>query len=131
VSQLSSITPKDVEKIFDKCLFGDNVTCKREPARNQIYEFLIKISEANKEIAQKVVEKTKTVILENMPLMKVSYSSEVNKRSLYGYAGLKNLGNICYMNSMIQHLFVNKTFRYLLLRADDEQEPEWSYDAKG
>lgn len=41
--------------IFDKCLFGGNITCKKEPARNQIYELLIKISEANKEIAQQVV----------------------------------------------------------------------------
>jgi len=56
-----------------------------------------------------------------MPLMKVTYSSEVNKRNTYGYAGLKNLGNICYMNSMIQQLFMNKTFRYLILRADDER----------
>ena len=51
--------------------------------------------------------------------MKVTYSTEVNKRCTYNYAGLKNLGNICYMNSMIQQLYVNKTFRYLLLRAND------------
>jgi uncharacterized UBP type Zn finger protein len=56
-----------------------------------------------------------------MPLMKVTYSTEVNKRSTYGYAGLKNLGNICYMNSMVQQLYVNKVFRYLLLRADDSK----------
>jgi uncharacterized UBP type Zn finger protein len=66
-----------------------------------------------------------------MPLMKVVYSSEVNKRSSYGYAGLKNLGNICYMNSMIQQLFVNKTFRYLLLRIDDKKELEIVLDQKG
>lgn len=63
--------------------------------------------------------------------MKVAYSTEVNKRCSYGYAGLKNLGNICYMNSMIQQLYVNKTFRYLLLRANDRKEPEWTFDAKG
>ena len=51
--------------------------------------------------------------------MKVLYSSEVNKKSSYGYAGLKNLGNICYMNSMIQQLYTNKNFRYLLLRIND------------
>ncbi len=38
-----------------------------------------------------------------------------------GYAGLKNLGNICYINSMIQQLYMNKQFRYLILRINDHQ----------
>lgn len=53
--------------------------------------------------------------------MKVVYSADVNKKSTYGYAGLKNLGNICYMNSMIQQLYVNKTFRNLLQRINDHK----------
>lgn len=36
-----------------------------------------------------------------------------------GYAGLKNLGNICYINSMMQQLYMNKSFRYLILRIND------------
>jgi ubiquitin carboxyl-terminal hydrolase 34 len=55
--------------------------------------------------------------------MKIVYSNEVNQSSHYGYAGLKNLGNICYMNSMIQQLFSNKTFRYLLHRINDQKQP--------
>ncbi|MCB0370206.1 MAG: hypothetical protein KDD45_12475 [Bdellovibrionales bacterium] len=38
-----------------------------------------------------------------------------------GYAGIKNLGNICYMNSMMQQLYMNKTFRYLLMRINDHK----------
>ena len=63
--------------------------------------------------------------------MKVVYSSDVNKKSTYGYAGLKNLGNICYMNSMIQQLYINKTFRNLLQRINDHKLPELTFDAKG
>ena len=53
--------------------------------------------------------------------MKIVYCNEFKERSATGYAGLKNLGNICYMNSMIQQLFMNKNFRYLLLRVEDNE----------
>lgn len=53
--------------------------------------------------------------------MKIVYCNEFKERSSSGYVGLKNLGNICYMNSMIQQLFMNKNFRYLLLRVDDKE----------
>lgn len=35
------------------------------------------------------------------------------------------------MNSMIQQLYTNKMFRYLILRADDKKPPEFTFDAKG
>jgi len=40
-------------------------------------------------------------------------------RSPLGFAGLKNLGSICYMNSMIQQFYHVPAFRYCLLAADD------------
>lgn len=43
------------------------------------------------------------------------------KRSSFGFAGMKNLGCICYMNSMIQQLYHVPAFRYLLMAADDQQ----------
>lgn len=43
---------------------------------------------------------------------------------------MKNLGNICYMNSMIQQLYMNKDFRYLVMRIDDRKEPVWALDSK-
>lgn len=55
--------------------------------------------------------------------MRITSCTEDNQRSSTGFAGLKNLGNICYINSMMQQLFMNKTFRYLILRIND-YEPE-------
>ena len=34
------------------------------------------------------------------------------------------------MNSMIQQLYMNKTFRYLILRINDKKESVWTLDAK-
>jgi len=31
---------------------------------------------------------------------------------------------------MLQQLFMNKTFRYLLMRIDDKKEPVWAVDSK-
>lgn len=34
------------------------------------------------------------------------------------------------MNSMIQQLFMNRSFRHLLLRIDDKKAPIWVMDSK-
>lgn len=54
-----------------------------------------------------------------------SYYYNYNEaRSELGYAGIRNLGCICYMIAMLQQLFMTKAFRYLILMADDKQ-PEY------
>lgn len=55
--------------------------------------------------------------------MRITSCTEDNQRSSTGFAGLKNLGNICYINSMMQQLYHNKIFRSLVLRIKDN-EPE-------
>ena len=43
--------------------------------------------------------------------------------SRQNYAGIYNLGCICYMNSMLQQFFNIPQFRYSLLDVDDQQPP--------
>ena len=45
---------------------------------------------------------------------KAGYQPRAETRS-YNFCGLKNLGAICYMNSMIQQFFCIPTFRYSIL----------------
>jgi ubiquitin carboxyl-terminal hydrolase 34 len=54
--------------------------------------------------------------------MKIVYCNEFKQRSQTGFVGLKNLGNTCYINSMIQQMFMNRNFRYSILRADDNNK---------
>ena len=68
-----------------------------------------------------MVRKTLNTIDSRFRAIKITYSTEVNQRSPTAYAGMKNLGNICYMNSMVQQLYMNRNFRYLLLRIDDKK----------
>ena len=39
-----------------------------------------------------------------------------------GYVGLKNLGCICYMNSILQQMYMVPPFRYAIISSDDKKE---------
>ena len=40
------------------------------------------------------------------------------------YVGIRNLGCICYMNSMLQQFFMVPCFRYNMLCVDDNEPPK-------
>ena len=58
----------------------------------------------------------------------ISSSNNLSSKN-YGHVGLKNLGCICYMNSIIQQMYMVPTFRYAIMSADDGEppNPESSY----
>ena len=51
------------------------------------------------------------------------YYSYNEARSELGYAGIRNLGCICYMISMLQQFYMTVPFRHLVLMTEDG-EPE-------
>jgi len=52
-----------------------------------------------------------------------SYIPFSESRSKLGYAGIENLGCICYMIAMIQQFYMIPTLRYALMAADDKKAP--------
>ena len=46
------------------------------------------------------------------------YDAEVGMRSATGYVGLKNFGCTCYMNALIQQMFMMQDFRKGILKAE-------------
>lgn len=52
---------------------------------------------------------------------KIVNTNDLQSRSPFGYLGMKNLGNICYMLAMLQQMFHYGTFRKLVMRADDNK----------
>lgn len=53
-------------------------------------------------------------------------ANDKQERSVTGYVGLKNIGCICYMNSIMQQLFMITPFRKAMLEVEDQnahQEP--------
>ena len=52
-----------------------------------------------------------------------NYFNNYSKRQ-HGHVGLKNLGCICYMNSIMQQVYMVPTFRYAVMHADDGETPK-------
>ena len=77
-------------------------------------------------IIEKLFEKFWAPFIMQLNLQKdnVNYSPEENNRASCGFVGMKNLGCICYMNSVIQQMFNVPAFRYSLLAADDRDAKE-------
>lgn len=50
---------------------------------------------------------------------KPSFSPQKDGRAWNGYCGIKNLGAVCYMNSMIQQFYNVPSLRFCLMAADD------------
>jgi len=99
--------------------------CKTKESRAKAFRILTLICSNS----QKVREKVYSECLLNMVSMierpeSFAHVSETESRSLYSYCGLKNLGATCYMNSMLQQLYMIPSFKYLLMSVTDGKDEE-------
>ena len=82
----------------------------------------------NKEIIDinGLIKENTDKILDNINRQKSQTNyTEASQRSskVCGYVGLQNLGATCYLNSILQQLYMVPSFRYAIMGADDKESP--------
>ena len=108
--------------------------CHTEESRNAAYSLLNTVINSNSDptLIQTLVQNFWSPFIMQLTQQKEKgVAPQDLGRSQLGFAGLKNLGCICYMNSVLQQLFNVPTFRYSLMAADDKQAVDYQTDNRG
>ncbi|KRW99755.1 Armadillo-type fold [Pseudocohnilembus persalinus] len=138
-----------VSEIFTKCLFDVNdrenitddemqnydenyVKCKNYGTRQSAYNLLLTLIKDSPQNLQILLEEGFKQLLDKIKKYNFNFNQYYGFecKSPEGFVGIKNLGCICYMNSMLQQFFMTPSFRKAILMADDKQEPNWQRDKK-
>ena len=100
--------------------------CKHTETRKHAFELLLILTQRSQLISAQLLVKLYT----HHPEQKTQslYDSNIALKSSTGFVGLKNFGCTCYLNSLMQQLFMMPVFRAELLAADlkltAEEKPE-------
>ncbi|KAE8407660.1 hypothetical protein BDV37DRAFT_5930 [Aspergillus pseudonomiae] len=118
------------ESLFDKYLFPDlsestslvaitpQTPVMHASSRQELYSILNLLCKYDENYA-KVVERLSDLIPEDYTYSPTwCFDRYKMIRSPEGYAGLKNLSNTCYLNSLLTQLFMNVPFRDFMMRLD-------------
>ena len=130
ISQLNVITGQVAESIFDTFLYPApilkpaNATNQRIPllkdsTREDLYSLVLSFIKEKTDYDSIVSKLEGLVVKETFPGFVPHIQSERQAlRSDVGYAGLRNLSNTCYLNSLFSQLFMNLRFREFIFAMD-------------
>ena len=127
-------TPSFLDVVWDNCLFHEAQTaeeldegvrpalplCKAAATRAAGYELLSSLAAGGHKCRRIVVERCARLLDACTRPDCFKFSTDRISKSATGYVGLRNLGCICYMNAMLQQLFMIPHFRYAILQAELE-----------
>ena len=100
--------------------------CKHAETRKRAFELLLILTQRSAPISTRLLSKLSS----HHPEQKAQslYDSDISLKSASGFVGLKNFGCTCYLNSLMQQLFMMPTLRAELMAADLkltlEEKPE-------
>jgi uncharacterized UBP type Zn finger protein len=90
---------------------------KNKATRSKALHVLGAFCITNGESFREIVQELMVVLRDAHHISQWNYNPHALSKSETGYAGITNLGCICYMNSLIQQLFMQKKFRRGILAA--------------
>ncbi|KAL6077589.1 USP domain-containing protein [Balamuthia mandrillaris] len=86
--------------------------CKTSPSRTSCFHLLLELAHGCQQNLHRIIQ----LLFPQQDHSKLVLEKPTVKNSS-GYVGLRNPGCICYMNSLLQQLYMNPIFRYGLLSA--------------
>lgn len=120
--------------LFGRRREDSGIRFKTKDCRLLCYDVLVRLLQIEKKpLLRAEFEQIISTQMGFMALEKGSYGGfyGLESRSDLGYAGIKNLGCICYMLAMLQQFFFQKSFRNAVLLASDGQSPALAKDRYG
>ena len=100
----------------------DYVKCKGRDSRSIAYKLLGTLCRGHERNLNILLNDLLTLMSKIPIANNWAYSPSGDSKSFWGYVGIKNLGCICYMNSMLQQFYMTPAFRYTIMMADDKKE---------
>ncbi|KAA0149625.1 hypothetical protein FNF29_05837 [Cafeteria roenbergensis] len=130
--------------VFEDCLFFQPTTaedldetvapvlpkCKRARTRAAAFALLSALARGQPSNVARMSDSLVTVMdaVKGDKPSQSALNPNLSRRAACGYVGLRNLGCICYMNSMMQQLFMVPHFRFGVLAADCEVTDDDTHD---
>ena len=129
---------KLIEEIFNSNKINDKNNAKDNEQNKNIIDFLISCFHSynsnnpiQKTMIGRLITSLKNLINEETKEYNNNIKNQENnkmKKKTTPYVGLKNLGTLCYINSIIQQLFFIQKFKYSILSANDSKPPDKSFE---